>query len=153
MPSSPAGLENQAMALSSEDLERIAHELYFQRRISGSIYCGNCGYNLHGLPYIYTCPECGTSYNARPLKLTGIFKPYETDPPTGDAAAAVVCALATLILVWYAIGKGDRVVFVMSLLFVALFVAFTVNFVRRLARFLKACSILRRIQRDEEDSG
>lgn len=139
------------MGLSSEDLDRIADELYLQRRIPNSVYCGNCGYNLRTLPYMYTCPECGNQYNARPLKMRGIFLPYEVEPPLGDAVATVFCGLATALLFYYAVSRGDAGLLVISMVFVAILVMRSVKFTRRLTRFLKAASLLRRIEMEEEE--
>ena len=63
------------MPLSSNDLERLSDDIYKNRRITGLVYCGTCGYCLKTLPYVYQCPECGGSYNARPLSMQGIFMP------------------------------------------------------------------------------
>jgi len=139
------------MVISSDELERIADDMYLQRGIRESLYCGNCGYNLRTLPHIYRCPECGNEYNARPLKMRGIFLPYEVEPPIGDAAATVFCGLATALLFYYAVSRGDAGLLVISMVFVAMLVVFSVKFTRRLTRFMKAASLLRRIKMDEEE--
>ena len=61
------------MVLSENELDRLADEMYLDRRIAHSVYCGECGYNLRTLPYAGRCPECGGEYNARPLIMKGIF--------------------------------------------------------------------------------
>ena len=85
------------MVVSHDDLDRLADDIYKNRRISGWIYCGNCGYNLRTLPYVYTCPECGHEYNARPLTMRGIFLPHEASFPLRDLAALLACVLGTVV--------------------------------------------------------
>ncbi|UCE62189.1 MAG: hypothetical protein JSU63_10855 [Phycisphaerales bacterium] len=80
------------MGLSNSELESMADDIYRNRRITGSIYCGTCGYNLKTLPYVYRCPECGHHYNARPFAMKGIFFPQVTTPPVADPLAAVFFA-------------------------------------------------------------
>jgi hypothetical protein len=79
------------MVITPDELDRLSDDTYKDRRITGSIYCGRCGYNLKTLPYVYVCPECGNHYNARPLSMRGIFSPYEVSLPIRDVAAALVC--------------------------------------------------------------
>lgn len=67
------------------------------RRIISDAYCGRCGYNLRTLPYIYSCPECGNPYNARPLTLRGIFVPFD------DWFRPLGCFLLVPLLIAFAI--------------------------------------------------
>ena len=97
------------MGLSKSDLERLADDTYKGRLITGSIYCGQCGYNLRTLPYVHTCPECGNQYNARPLKMEGIFLPQEAQIPWGDLVAAGFCAGGALLFGASAVGSPDAV--------------------------------------------
>jgi len=81
------------MVFSEKDLDRIADDIDKDRRITGSVYCGNCGYNLKTLPYSYQCPECGQEYNARPLHRRGIHEPLDEEFPFAYIISAVVCML------------------------------------------------------------
>ncbi len=81
------------MALGNAELERIADDMYKGRLLGHAVYCGNCGYNLKTLPYRYVCPECGSEYNARPRKMTGIFVPQEAEFPIRDIFSTLICAL------------------------------------------------------------
>ena len=68
-------------------LDRVADDIDKDRRISSTIYCGKCGYDLRTLPYLYQCPECGNDYNARPLVMKGVFMPVRTPVPWIDMLA------------------------------------------------------------------
>ncbi|MFH0980076.1 MAG: hypothetical protein V2A79_00870 [Planctomycetota bacterium] len=61
------------MGLSSNDIEKLSKDIFTERRLGHSVFCGNCGYNLRTLPYIGRCPECGNEYNARPAVRKGIY--------------------------------------------------------------------------------
>jgi hypothetical protein len=61
------------MVLHSDELERIADQEAAGNTLAHDVYCGVCGYNLRTLPYVGLCPECGGIYNARPLKMQGIY--------------------------------------------------------------------------------
>ena len=87
------------MVLGSDELDRLADDIDKDRTITGSIYCGNCGYNLRTLPYAYTCPECGKGYNARPLKMEGVFLPQDTYFPASDTAATLLCAAILFVFI------------------------------------------------------
>ncbi len=82
--------------ISSEELEKLADDAYTDRRIGGRLYCGNCGYCLRTLPYIYQCPECGQEYNARPLSMKGIFFPFQATLPIRDALATLLWGFGAL---------------------------------------------------------
>ena len=82
--------------LDSGELERLSAELYADRIIVTSLYCAQCGYNLRTLPYVYRCPECGSDYNARALKMDGIFFPDLGFFPFGDLVSACFCVAAAV---------------------------------------------------------
>ena len=69
------------MDLSTDELEQLSQDIYSERRISHSIYCGRCGYNLRTLPYVGRCTECGNEYNARPVVRKGIYISTEVTFP------------------------------------------------------------------------
>jgi len=83
------------MSLRSDELEQLADDIYKNRRLTTSTYCDNCGYNLRTLPYVYTCPECGQSYNARPLQMKGVFAPYDVEIPWNDMIGGTIFAIGT----------------------------------------------------------
>lgn len=86
--------------MDSAELDRLAEDVYLNRRLNVPTYCGTCGYNLQTLPYVYTCPECGNGYNARPLHMVNIFLPDQCEFPAGDLFSGVIC---TVIGVYFAI--------------------------------------------------
>ena len=140
--------------LTSYDLEKLADDIYKDRIITGSTYCGNCGYNLRTLPYIYTCPECGTHYNARPLKMTGIFNRTDLYFPLSELCAAALSAVFAALLIRGAVLSNEYFYFVYGLMFVGIMIAFGARAYIRLCCFVKARSIARRIaaqERAEED--
>jgi len=135
--------------LSEEDRERLADDIYSDRRITGSIYCGRCGYDLHSLPYIYQCPECGQAYNARPLSMKGIFLPHHAEPPIREIAAIVVCGFGAVVM----LGSGMNPPDIWRLLFGLTLGGFCVLEVgtvwSKFRDFRKARAIRRKIEREE----
>ncbi len=59
-------------------------------RIEQMIRCGTCGYNLHTLPAVGRCPECGSRYNAMGRRMQGIFLPQYNVFPWSDVMTAVL---------------------------------------------------------------
>ena len=139
------------MGLSEEELDRLADEMYLQRRISSPTYCATFGYNLRTLPHVYTCPECGHAYNARPLKMRGIFLPYEYEPPMSDAAATILCAFGAFLLIARGVNPVDQGLLIIGSGFGVLAIVYAVKFVLGMLRYLRARSIARRIEMDEEE--
>ena len=137
------------MAISNRELDRFADDQYLDRRITSSVFCGNCGYNLRTLPYTYQCPECGQDYNARPLEMRGIFSPQDVDIPFGDMAAAAFCALAVYVLARNAFDPFD----IIRIAFAAAFFIFTLIFLNRsydrFQALLKARRVARRIATED----
>jgi len=138
------------LALSNSELDRYADDAYKDRRITTSVYCGNCGYNLRTLPYRYKCPECGQEYNARPRTMKGIYAPQDTDIPFGDIASAAFCGFAVFILARNAFTPIDP----WRIVFAVVFVIFTVMFLSRaydrLGELMKARRVAKRIAMDDE---
>lgn len=92
--------------IGSDDLSRLSEEYFVESRIGTPLYCAECGYNLLKLPYMYTCPECGSAYDARPLVMEGIFFPHHGYFPFGDIMAILISLVATLLL---AVGAVEKV--------------------------------------------
>jgi hypothetical protein len=137
------------MRQTEADLEKKATDQYRDRMISGSYYCGSCGYCLRTLPYVYTCPECGNSYNARPLSLNGIFKPYEVQFPFFDLLAFVLCLPVAVVLMAWGIMSGLSLIIFFGLLYVYLTVLFGARVWRGVRSFIKGRVIIRRIRMEE----
>lgn len=138
------------MGLGSDELERLADDIYKDRIITGWVYCGNCGYNLHSLPYAYTCPECGNEYNARPLAMKGIFAPHNTFFPTSDIAATLLCGAVTIALIISLVNRVEDWKFFVAVVFGVFTAVFALQGYRRLARYLKTRMIARHIAMEEE---
>ncbi len=139
------------MAFGNDELERLADDAYKERRISGTVYCGNCGYNLRTLFYVYRCPECGQEYNARPLVMKGVFLPQNTSPPLADMAAAVLFGAVAYSLIDNATQPFEPVGFVMGLLAAILTVVYFGITLRRGRSYFKCRAIAARIHRYERE--
>jgi len=138
------------MGLSSDDLDRLSKDVFSERRIGHSIYCGECGYNLRTLSYLGRCPECGNEYNARPAVRKGIYIATEIKFPLVE----LVCVLFFLgwSVPWLIWGAMGFVPWMLTFGF-AFLVAGSISaylFYRRLGRFLHFCWVARNI-RDEDD--
>jgi hypothetical protein len=134
---------------SEQDRERHADDMYTDRRITGTVYCGSCGYDLRTLPYIYRCPECGQEYNARPLKMEGIFMPHMAEVPTREALLGTIFAVGGVVLILSGMNPPD----IWRLLFGLILLLGSASELRlgltKLRGFLLALRIRRRIERDE----
>ncbi len=136
------------MTLSEQDRERQSDEIYTDRLIRGSVYCGTCGYNLRTLPYVYQCPECGQRYNARPLTMKGVFLPQQAEPPVSQVLFLLVCMAAAGVLFFDAFTPPD----IWRLLGGTLLTIFSVvecpKAWHSVRRYLLARAIIRRINRE-----
>jgi len=139
------------MVLGTDELERLADDAYRERRIAGTVYCGNCGYNLRTLFYVYRCPECGHEYNARPLVMKGIFLPQNISPPFVDMAAVVFCGPIAFFLIDGATQPFEPTGFAMGILAAILTVVYFGICIRRWRTLIKTRVILHRINRYEDD--
>ena len=139
------------MATDDEELDQIADAYHDYRIIRSSLYCGRCGYNLRSLPHIYTCPECGNRYNARPLKMEGIFLPHSAPFPLGETIAFALCSLVVWVLLPQGLATGDGTRLCSGWLFAAMGVYLAVQGYRRLMRFLRFREIYKRVARQEEE--
>jgi len=139
------------MVVSHDELYRLADDIYKNRRITGWMYCGNCGYNLRTLPYVHTCPECGHEYNARPLTMRGIFLPHEARFPLRDLAAFLACVLGAVGFAYWSVRPPRVAQLSLASLFAGLSLWFAAHTYKRLAAFLKAVDISRRIAKEERE--
>ena len=138
------------MGLSVRDSERLADEIYRDRRISGTLYCANCGYCLKTLLYQQICPECGQEYNARSTVMKGIYFPHQGALPFGDFLTTLCYAAVSVALHWGAYRPVDGVRIAMAMV---MSVFCLVNAYLTFQRFLialRARVITSRIARQEE---
>lgn len=137
------------MPLTEQDRERLADDIYSDRRITVSVYCSKCGYDLRTLPYIYQCPECGQDYNARALSMKGIFLPHHADPPFREIALVAVCGTGAVIMLGSGVNPPDiwRLLFGLTLGGFCIMEVGTVW--RKIRNFFKARAIRRKIERGE----
>jgi len=142
------------MPISRDFRERLEDDILYDRRITGSMYCANCGYNLKTLPRVYTCPECGSSYNARRQPMKGIFSPYDAEPPISTVAWALGCSLITALLLVGSFNPFREDIFFVGLLFGVLAVCLIYRAFGAVGRFLKFRALSKYIvhrQEDEDD--
>ena len=140
------------MSLTGHDMEQIADEMYKDRRLRASVYCGQCGYNLRTLPYVYTCPECGNQYNARPRKMTGIFEPQEVFFPFTDFGLAFLGAVSTALIIWVMAWPPEDIgLIIMAVILGALTIVFAWGGVVKTKRFVHTCRVAERVRRFEEE--
>ena len=137
------------MALSTTELERIADDIYRDRLLTLATYCGDCGYNLKTLPYVHTCPECGNQYNARPLRMTGIFLPHAAEFPVSDLFTALISGGVTGLIGIGAFNPLDVIRLVIGLFFAASTIIFAVQGWDKVKRYAKAIQIIHRIRLEE----
>lgn len=142
---------NRLMPLSERDREELADDIIKDRRISQSMYCGNCGYNLKTLPRSYHCPECGSEYRARPARMKGIYLAHENPPPFGEAIATVVFGLASGVLLVGAWTSKSGGYWATAVIFAAITLTFAGAVVIRTNRFLRTSRLARQIERQQED--
>lgn len=138
------------MPLSNEELDRISDDIYQDRRISGSVHCGRCGYNLNSLPHRHRCPECGQEYDAHPLTQTGIFRPEQGDFPYNDIFMSVVGLGGVALFGWGGVAERDPWRIGAASVFAALTLIWVRKTVIQFGRFLRTGSIIRRIRAEEE---
>ena len=139
------------MVISSGELDRIADDIDKDRRITTSVHCGGCGYNLRTLPYLYTCPECGNKYNARPRKMKGIFNPNAVSFPARDLLLTFASVFGVLFFGATSIHSPSVATLLLAGFFAIMAVLSGREAYVRLCRFVKAFSIIRRIEAEEED--
>ena len=133
------------MPMSLEELDRLADEQYTNRRIPASTFCGKCGYNLRGLPYVYHCPECGSDYNASPRRMSGIYQPSAAEFPFGDLAAALLCAAMGGSLVARSVSPPAWGSLSFGVMLCLMCVTFGVKAIVRLLRYSRGRGVARRI--------
>ncbi len=139
------------MVLSRHELEELSDDTYRDRRIKESTFCGRCGYNLRTLPFVYRCPECGNAYNARPLKMKGIFFPHAVYPPVKEIVATAFCGVIAVLLLISAIKPLDEGRLVFGVVFTAITGVFAGQVVHKFQHFFTFWSLSNRIAKEEEE--
>lgn len=140
------------MVIGSGELDRMADDAYKDMRITSSIYCGTCGYNLRTLPYTGPCPECGSDYNARALSMKGIFTINDIELPVKEFFLALFCAGTTYILARPLFTTRDTVRAGMAILFAGFSVMYAIDMVGKWGRYYRAVSIMRKIEKEEGET-
>ena len=141
------------MSMHSDELEMLADLTFKDAVIATSLYCGSCGYNLKTLPYVGVCTECGHRYNARPLRMDGIFTPQRLEIPLGDAAAGVLSGLVAAGMTIRAIAPSpSRGVYVLFAVVLGLMsIAFAWIMWRKLCKYAGFRKIAKRIESGVDD--
>ncbi len=134
------------MPLDSGELDRLADDTYKNRVITGFIYCGHCGYNLHSLPYVYTCPECGRQYNARPLIMKGIFSPHNAQLPVSEIAGMLLCLSVAVALIWSGVKDTGTVRIIAGTAIAILGITLGTKAYQRMMQYFKTMAIARQIE-------
>ena len=141
------------MSMHSDELEMLADLTFKDAVIATSLYCGSCGYNLKTLPYVGVCTERGHRYNARPLRMDGIFTPQRLEIPLGDAAAGVLSGVVAAGMTIRAIApspsRGVYVIFAVVLGLMS--VAFAWIMWRKLCKYVRFRNIAKRIESGVDD--
>lgn len=147
------------MAFSQDELDRMVDETRNRGVITGDVHCGNCGYNLKTLPYVYRCPECGNDYCARRLFPRGIFYPSRSSFPYGELIAFAITVLIAVFLGYAALrgflglrllNRGSLCVLGLAGLFGWTSVRIGRDCIRALAQMRKTNDIRRRITEQKE---
>ncbi len=136
---------------SGEDTrDRLADDIYLDRRITTPIYCGECGYNLITLPRCYSCPECGNEYTARGPEMKGVFVMRDAEPPMGSILSVLVFGAITAVMVSHAINPMNKDRLMIAGMFGCILALETATLVVRLRPFLKYRHIIKRINSEED---
>ena len=122
-----------------------------ERTLSYSVFCDRCGYNLRRLPYVGQCPECANAYNARPLKLKGIYSAFDLKFPLLDIFVALACVGIGVAMIVGSLNPLFRWGLIGGSTFVLLGLAFAPTVYRDAARYLRFRSIVRRAEFEEDD--
>lgn len=122
-----------------------------ERTLSYSVFCDGCGYNLRGLRYVGQCPECANAYNARPLKLEGIYHAFDLKFPMWDMIVTLACAGMGGVTIVGSLNPMVSWGLVSGSAFVLLALAFAPTVYGDATRYLRFRGIIRRAALEEED--
>ncbi len=79
-----------SVRMNVQEFAHLLDQLYREKTIAESTWCGRCGYNLRTRPYIGVCPECGHRYNAVPMRMQNIFVPHDVPLPYAEVFSSLV---------------------------------------------------------------
>ena len=137
------------MPLNKDEIDRLAEDMLADRIIVYSSYCAGCGYNLRLRPYEGSCPECGAQYNARPLKMKGIFLPQMLEFPILDLLGFVVCAFTAFVLIGNSLSPFQSGPVYLGVLVTFVAIIFAQRAYRELRLFVKFRHVAKRIESGE----
>jgi len=133
------------------DLDKLSDDIFKDRRISGSVYCGKCGYDLRTLPYLYQCPECGNAYNARPLVMKGVFLPQQTPVPWIDMLAVPFFGYITYTYISESLAVREYPPLVVGAVAAALGLVYLALVIRKWRTLITGRILLRRIAQSRDE--
>ena len=119
----------------------------YETTINWPAICTKCGYTLRGLPFVGICPECGSQYCARLMKLKNVATPYGAAIPWGDIWGGVLSAVIAGLLGVSFSSSGLVGLLVLALAFGAGALAFGVIARRKWQRY----ALVRRAVSDMEE--
>ena len=119
--------------------------------IGHSLHCNKCGYNLHSLPYMGRCPECGQEYDAKATKMKGIFRDEEVELPIGDALGFLLFAVFTVCLIAASLRPFESGMLFIGLITAVLMLVFAARGYAKLETFLSFHRVARRIRKRDDD--
>ncbi len=137
------------MALSEKELDLLAAEDFKGRRITNTLYCNKCGYNLKTLPYKYLCPECGNSYDVHPSRMTGIYRYEHCHLPLFDMLSTLFFLVACLCFIPFAINPIQPVMLIFTVFLDVMMILYAFRTYRKFILYLRSRSIARHIASEE----
>ncbi len=126
-------------------------EFGYETTINWPAICTKCGYTLRGLPFVGTCPECGSQYCARLMKLQNVATPYGAAIPWGDIWGGVLSAVIAGLLGVSFSNNGAVGLLVMALAFGAGALAFGVIARRKWQRYVLVRRAVSDMEEETED--
>lgn len=138
------------MALSEKDLDMMAAEDSKGRRITNTLYCSECGYNLKTLPYKYQCPECGNAYDVHPSRMTGIYRYEHGHLPVFDMLAILFFLIACLCTMPFAFDTFHPIVLLLTVFFDVMMILYGFRAYHKFILFLRSRAIARHIASEEK---
>jgi len=132
--------------------DQLSDDVFKDRRISATVFCGKCGYNLRTLPYLYQCPECGNEYNARPLVMKGVFLPQRTPAPWIDMLAVPFFGYFAYTFISEALPVRAYVHLAVGAIAAALGLVYLGLVVRKWRTLIRGRILIHRIARSREES-
>ncbi len=139
------------MVIQESELRRLESDPTRTREMVGEVYCASCGYCLKALPYFGRCPECGSTYNAQSLNMTGIYMSQYLNPPIGLAFGTIISlAIGVCLLI---VAATERTVWWMGFgaLFLVVGLFYLRSLLREAGRFLRSRSVEKMIEQAKRE--